>query len=842
MADCLGDALKKFPEADREAIKQLHDSMVSDQKQAFLNGLANPESVFREKSIQRLEDFKRSVVISQLKELENIKKNNIRNNRYDNPVFEQNKEGWESPKAAGVASLLDRTFQPMKGGAGGVFSRQMTYIERLATNFVLDLGGKDSPLLKIFKSGDLSKEAFLEHWDLANGGKGGVSSSEDALRIAKAMHNSDKAILGVLNSAGAYVHDLEGHMGTRTWDPELLKKFGNATTIAEAKANWVTAMIEAVNHDKSFNSGFANLDPKTTLGESFDRITSGKQDASVGSDSDQVIKIIDMPRNIAKQAERSRSYFFKSGEAAWDMLQKSSKLSPENQMMVSMRNAARSASLMEAFGTNPEASFQRDIRNLSTKDQDALYRLWHNVDGTTSLGGQDPYAQKVALTKMVAGGARLQNVIATKISEFANRANVDQLTTGKNYWQANYDSAISLFKNIPSEQKNNVAKLVDTGLGHAMSDLHLGTDGNANEMPRINKFYSKTMDMTGVGQFTEAGRTATKSVLSAALGMDSHLNFSELHPQAAKLLNQFNIGPVEWDVARFAAKDFDGDKMVGAGAIRDLDNKAVKAIMEKGGMKTSGLNAVEKYKNEVAMRVATYFDTAARIGINEPGAKEKAQFINRGFTKDTKEGMFFSLLSQFKTYPLTMASQMWDFTGKLGPDQGSATSYAKNLAPFIATSIAYGAIGVALRSILSNEKPENPFHLHPLLEAAAKGGGLGMTADLIRDNYTKKPGSGGRSFLAGMAGPVLGQLDDVAAMGSDIKNAITGETPSRKPWKDVGMDAFNMVNSNIPRVPIVSQVIKQNVTDQMKEAMSPGYIQRSKNRARARGQEPIIGQ
>lgn len=840
MANCLSDALKKFPDADKEAIKQLHDSMRADQRQAFVDGLTNPENAFREKSLKRLEDFKRSVVISQLKELENIKKYSTLNTRVENPVFEKNKEGWEEPRAAGLASVLNRTFQETKGGGVGVFRRQQAYIETLINNFVNKLGS-DS-MIKVFKSGTLGRESFLEHWDLAHGGSGGVSGSEDALHIAKAMREADKSILGVVNGAGAYVHDLEGHMGVHTYDPELLKKFGGASSISEAKSKWVAMMSDKLNHDKSFNSGFVRLDPVKTLEESFDKITSGKQNVSIGSDADQVTKIIDMPRNVARQAERSRSFFFKDGESAWDVIQQCSKMSPENQMVASMRNAARSASLMEVFGTNPEATFQRMIKDLPSKDQAGLYRMWHNLDGTTAMGGQDPLAKSVQAVKTIAAGARLDGVTATKLGEFANRANVDQLTTGKSYFQANIDAVTSFIQNLSKEHRRSVAELTGIGANSILGDLHLGTDAKEYQQGALDKFYSKVMRLTGMNALTDAGRSGTAQVLAAGLGMDSHLNFSELHPQSAKLLNQYGIGPVEWDVARASVGELDGTKMIGYGPIRELDNAAVKAIMEKGGLKTGGAKTVEKYKNEVSMRLASYYGEMSAIGVNEPGLKERATFINRGFSKDTKEGMALSLLSQFKTYPLTMASQMWDFSGKLGPNQGGIGAYAKNLAPFIATSIAYGAVGVAARSIMHNEKPENPFDLHPVLEALAKGGGLGMTADLIRDNYSKKPGSGGRSFLAGMAGPVLGQLDDVASMGSDIKNAITGETNSRKPWRDVGMDAFNMVNSNIPRAPIASQILKENVTDQMKEALSPGYINRSRNRSLAHGKGPIIGQ
>lgn len=822
MADCIEKVLKAFPEADRKDIEALHKAMNESRRQAFMEGLSNPESQYAAKAKQILENYRENVTIQKIKTLENLKKRAQVTAFISDEAFKD--------KAEGLRSLIGGTFKKVEGGRMSVDFRQKGIRNSLLASLANDL--ESSPgLLDIFRNGDLDREIMIEVEQHALGPKGkpGISGSSEAREIGAAIHKLNQMELRTLNDSGAYIKELDGYIMRQSHDAESIKKAGYE--------KWRDAILPLLDHEKTFNRDFFKEDAAKFLQAVYEDVIDPKPKILQGEDADQVLKIIGTPSNMAKRLEQGRKLFFKDASSFYEYNKEFGKKTLAEQVVASTQATARSAGLMQVLGTNPKATFERLMAGLDKPAQKRLMNYMSEVDGTTSIPGHSPVAKYGAAIRMINDMSRLGGAVLSSTADIMTRAGTMRVQ-GENLLSAHLGAFQTMMENIPASQRAQVARLTTVGaesrLGALFETLY-AQDGKAG---MLAKAHQKFFDLSGIRYWSDINKAGSAQQAAAWLGEHAGHNFASLPEPLGRSLNAYGIGPVEWDILRGTTEAVDGIPMLGYGAVKELPVQQVKQLMERGGMTNVTMRSAERFQRDLSLKMATYFQDQVAIGMNEAGAREKAEVLRRGTMADTVDGQVMRFFAQFKSYPVTMISKFWDNYNQNVLRELNTTGKMGAVAPLLVSSMLLGYLANSTRNILKNKSPEDPFSKGAWMNAAMRGGLGGIYGDFLLGEFDSRHG---RSALSAVAGPTFGQFDDVMDMWNTMKGDENSNGKSKS--EKLAASGFRFLMNNAPggNLFYLRGGLDYLFLNEIQETLNPGYMRRMKSRMKEDGQSYILG-
>lgn len=818
MATCIENVIEAFPEADRKDISALYDAMSRERKDAFLNAGGNPNKEFRARVEKMLGDYRRAVMITEIKTLQNIAKSRDLTDFVANPMFKD--------KAEGLRAKMAGTFKAVKNGRLSVDYDMHANTGILSELFISEIE-KTPGLGDIFKSKSLDKEIMMEVHELAReGGTPGISGSAEAQAIAQAVKKLNDARLVMLNDAGAFVNKLDGYIVTRTYDPESLKKVG--------KEEFTKDMMEWADFDRSFKKDFHTLNAEETIGSIYDDVVDGKMAIPGASDSDQLVKIVGTPANMAKRMERGRTIHFRDAASEFEFMQKYGLRNLSEEIHSSVIKTARASALMKTFGTNPEATFEKFLKGLSEPEKKRLKNYYAEVSGATSIPGHSPMAKWLGGARKIVDMGSLGFSVLSSFPDLATRAGVLR-AGGENFLSAQLKSLTSFAANLPKSQRSDVMRLTAIGADSIMGDVIDRFSSSDGAPGMFNKLHQKYFKMIGLKWWTDANMAGTAQILSAGLGMRASNSFSSLDSSFAKIMNKYGIGPVEWDIMRQAVER-DGDvAMVGFNGVLSLPDAQVAKIMEAGGLDTKGRDRAGKFKREVAHKLATYFRDRSDISMNVAGARERAEVLRRGTIEDTPEGQAMRLFAQFKSYSVTMVTKFADmYRHEVVGESEGVMAKAGAIAPLLVSMTALGYLGMSARDLAKGRTPKDPFNRDVMLESMARGGMGGIYGDYLLGEFDSRHG---RSALSALAGPVLGKFDDTMDLYNQLRDAGLHADPKKVKSSAMLRYLTNIFPGNMP---VVRQGLDYLFLNSMAESLNPGYNKRMQARMEQVGQEQLF--
>lgn len=187
-------------------------------------------------------------------------------------------------------------------------------------------------------------------------------------------------------------------------------------------------------------------------------------------------------------------------------------------------------------------------------------------------------------------------------------------------------------------------------------------------------------------------------------------------------------------------------------------------ILNERNLKNTPANR-QRVRDELDTSLRTYFADRVDYAVPTPGAHER-RISHMGTRPGTPLGEAVRMVMMFKAFPITVLTKI------MGREIGGSGSpnimhWALNnhkgkfhTAQLIAMTIAAGYLSGAIRDALKGRKPkplttEDGVNSKALLDAAARGGGLGIMGDYLFHEYDR----GYRSALTSLAGPVVSQVD-----------------------------------------------------------------------------------
>lgn len=719
---------------------------------------------------------------------------------------------FESP-ALGIEAINVGVNNPTRGARLSVDARGKGLEGEWHGGIIHDLRGGGH--LEILNKGVLDRETARELFELdKDGGKPGVSGSKEARTIAAAIHKYQEAARLRLNRAGAFIAKQAGYIVRQSHDMFKIRKAGYQA--------WRDHILPRLDERT-----FADVeDREDFLRGVFNALSSGVH-LKAGADG---IEVIAGSGNLAKKVSQERVLHFKDADSWFDYNERFGIGSLSEAVFGGLRRAAQNVALLEVWGPNPRAAFEADLKRLEAKhrgDPEALEALrderlvnqFDEIDGFVNIPGNPTLARigaslRAAEVFSKLGGALLSsfNDISTKTA--ALRRNGINLLEG-------YGNALgSILEGRTTGERRQIADLIGTGIegmhGATLSRFS-ADDGLPGAVSKLQRGFFK---LNGLSWWTDAHKTGVGLILARNLDQQRGLKWGDLNEDLRRILGTYDFDERAWDLIRTVeGKAADGQTYLTPDSLRQLDEGTIRAFL--GKPKATAL-AVERARDDLVLKLQSYYIDQADFAVITPGARERA-ILNQGKRRGTPVGEALRFLGQFKAFPTAV------ITKGLGPElygrgarnlreallQGKGDYLG--LAHLIVSSTVLGYLAGAAKDVAKGRMPRDPRDPKTWAAALVQGGGLGIYGDFLFGE-TNRYGGGAISTVAG---PVLGSAEDLVDLYQRARDG-----------KDFGAQLFRFGINNAPGANLFYTRVALDylILYDIQERINPGFLKRMEQR------------
>lgn len=676
----------------------------------------------------------------------------------------------------------------------------------------------EAGVMKILKRGDAAFERDVRKEIFAlDNGQPHATKNTQAQAAAKAISKFNDTTRNAMNDAGAWIGRLDDYIAFQSHDQGKLRKAG-----FEAWQEFVVPRLS--------QRTFAEL-PDTTpeaLTEYLRQIYNNLKNGVHETSQPGTIAGFTGPGNLAKRVSHERKLVFKDAEARSDYDETFGRGNLMDNIVRSGNSAARNVALMQRWGTNPQAMFdklnseylaaanRRDDEKAVKALQGAFnQRMMAVVDGTAQVPQDVTLANITSWAQAFQTVTKLGGVVLSSIPDIAvNAATLRH--NGVGLFASYANSITSLIPNAGRRQVAYDASVaIDGALQSLASTIH-GTD--------ITGRASKLVDFFHKVNFLEWWTTSMKNgvgtMLTHNLARNAAADFGALSPRLQRTLGQYGIGEVEWGKVRgLAQKAADGREHILPSMIEDAATR-------------------QKFQTYVADQIS--------IAMTEPDAYSRT-ITTWGTQAGTIGGTMARLMMQFKSYPITfmtrtLAREWRDVkTGDVG-----------GMASLIASVSLLGFVSSELKDMAKGREPRSARMLRgeagyedyagAVFAALKQGGGLGFYGDFLFG----QPNRFGGPVSDLVLGPSFGTADDAGKLLQGLIQATAVRNPRDNPERDLPMQAIKFFRDNAGALGIVPGMapaallntfygrlaLDTLVIHRLQEAVNPGYQTRYEDRIR----------
>lgn len=217
---------------------------------------------------------------------------------------------------------------------------------------------------------------------------------------------------------------------------------------------------------------------------------------------------------------------------------------------------------------------------------------------------------------------------------------------------------------------------------------------------------------------------------------------------------------------------------------------------------------------------------ADRIGFAalQPDAKTRAMML-QGTQPGTWEGTGMRLISQFKSFSFSftqkvLGREVYGYGANSMIKGFQSGQSIMGIARLIVAATAFGYMSMAMKDLAKGREPraiiddEQNLRVKTLIAAMVQGGGMGIYGDFL---FAEAKNRSGGTFLATLAGPSLGRIDELSALWARIRNG-----------DDVSASAFRTALGYVPGSNLfwLRPILDYSVLYQIQESLSPGSVRR----------------
>jgi hypothetical protein len=759
----------------------------------------------------------------------------------------------------GLRAFMNGSSKVVESGRNSVYYQGVAikdkYVGRLKD------GLEKNGLMEYFKSGDLDQHVFKELWELnrpEGEGKPGISGSPKAAKMAEIINGINLEMIERENRAGAYVRPLEGYIIRQTHDPDAIRRagglgYGPDSSAASFRA-WSEFILPLLDHDKTF-AGVE--DPVAFLKGAHEGILSGLHNKPTEGNVD-VNSAFNSTGAMAKKVSQPRVLHFQDADAAFKYNQTFGIKDFKEAVLQQISLRSRAISLMENFGPNPERTFDRLIVSLkndakgSSDDVRQMTSLndWRVKASMNELLGKNDIPGNPSVARMFAGVRAIQNMAklgGATITSIADKAFLHSELTyqGISHLDAMTKSITAVAEGRPSAERQSMLNLMGAAMDGFIGNVVTRFSAHDNRAGMLFKLQQKFFSLNGMNWWNDVHKGAAAEIMSAHLAEHADARWEapkgatiiesggRAHYQTetgsipvvpAELKNVLSLYGIEgdmWDVIREAAQEVEGRKYITPDALLQIPDGRMFDLMEARKI-ASTANNLSRMRDEVDTRLRTYFADRVDIAVPTPGNEERV-LAHWNSQAGTPLGEAVRLMMQFKAMPITVLKKV---VGREIYGHGSDTmmKWLQNdrtgnfrMAQLIAMATAGGYVAGAIKDALKGRTPKDPTSPKTFQDALLRGGGLGIYGDFLFNEYDRSY----RSALGTLAGPVVGQLDQVASIYTKLKQG-----------ENVSSESGKLLLGNTPFINLfyIRPVLDYLVLWNLQEMTDPGSLHRSERR------------
>lgn len=645
-------------------------------------------------------------------------------------------------------------------------------------------------------------------------GHGRDTGNKAAQQAAEIIAKTQEAARQTLNMRGAFIKKLPGWIARQTHD---------AVAIASAgKERWKAAILQRL--DEQTFDGVKDRD--AFLDHAYKGIVTGIHGSGTPG---EWLGGFSGYSNRAKKVSSERVLHFKSADDWHAYNEQFGGKTVLEAVADGVRSAARSAALLDVWGTNPEAAFKADVDQLKrrkTISDEQIKKLsdWRleaefkAVNGTANSQGLPSRARFHANVRAWITMSKLGGVVLSALPDVGIQASALR-HNGVSYFDGLANGFASIMRGKGAGEQREIADLISAGIQ--------GTVGNVFERFGVNEAAGGKMTramrtffkLNLLEWWTDSMKTGVGLMLSKNLAGFQGKGFSALPPLLQTNLRRYRLGEAEWNLLRTVdTKLAKGEKYLTADAVDAISDADITAWakVEKAG-------SITRARDDLKTRLNTYYANEIRVAMTEPGARERV-IATFGTSAGTPVGEAIRYLMQFKTFGITYATRhiAREF---LRSGQLDKTG----LAALIVGTTSLGYVAMTAKEYV---KGKNPRTVSDMGDAASvvsaamvQGGGLGIYGDFLFGEYNRFGGG----LVGTLGGPAAGTVEDLAKLYSNTKDWMKGD---RK--KAPAADAFNLAKDNTPFLNLfyARMALDHLILFKVQEAMNPGYLKRMEQRTK----------
>jgi hypothetical protein len=714
----------------------------------------------------------------------------------------------------GLEALVTGVAGPAKGSGQSISSYTLAISQKAFS--LLNHGLNTTKLLKIAKSGELDRDIFKISFARRNGLPVPKDVDPRAIELADVYFKVANNLQEQMELAGSQRGRLEGYMGKRTYDGLKVRDMG--------EEEFINKMMDKLDLQKTFGPQFDD-EPfiRAALKEDFENIVLERIDRSkVRAEGSESIAVFNQGSKD-KRRSKSRSFQFKDADAEFEIHQMFGKETVMQDVVDMIGRDSRAAAAMHRLGPdfdrNWEAIKSNVFQNVGPEENKRLQSKIRFLDGVfqvttngfqtgTSTLAKTTVAAK-SLTRMgILGGVVPISAPTDLMTHALNLKNIEGRSLMGSLFQSvmDYTGALRFQGNAREEFFKEMGTYVNNGLGEYHSRFN-PDDIVIGKLSQLQDIFFRVS-----GQTYQSGHWQFANEYMFGKVLAKNVGEGKISPQVEANLARYGIGPEERKLLSGAVKD----GRIFMDYVDDLDLPA-------------------KAKNDLKLKVGSFLKENSQR-ISHPAPNERARYmLDLGLDKDTPMGAIFNLMTELKSFPISMLNVTSnlvrnnpDAAGKSFAEVLKTPAGIKTMAQIIVSLTMAGGLGMMARDMSNNRTPqlEDPkFWVKSMLG----GGALGLYGDFLLQDYS----NAFRSVGQDLAGPVIGgPIQDILSTTANL--LYNQELKSSK----VVEDFWKRIPGN--NLFYTKALLDYYILESMQEAVEPGFKNKKRRNERRRGVEPLF--
>lgn len=728
----------------------------------------------------------------------------------------------ERAGAAGVSPA--QALKAMMGGISKPFAGSRLSVD--SSGKALDLRWRGSLVLKLQKSGILSAARTGRHdLDIARelyqlttpNGKVGISGNKTAKDLAGILHSHMRAAVDAQNRAGSAIGSLDGYITRQSHDMSKIRRAGYKT--------WADKMKQLLDVERTFKGA----DPDEFLQGTYDALASGVHLKSEGVGGDKLFAFKG-PANLAKKLSSERVLHFKDADAFMAYRKEFGRGGTIlEDVAQTLEHSAKSTALMERFGTNPRAMFDRLRSDLAQKNRDKpkvvdklkaefLDHLFSDISGENRIPGNVTLAQIGSFTRSWNSITKLGGAVLSSVTDLANRA-AETRYQGRGLFSGLVDGVVSVGRGRGRGFEKEVADLNLAGIEGMLGRMTSNISAEDSPPGMMTKLLNTFFRLNGLSWWTDVQKAGAQLMMARHLGNLKDKAWEALDEDTTRVLSMYDVTKPVWEMIRKEIRPAENGRhyltvdLARKIADEKIDAHIASKIDNLNGPQKSRLR--EEFREKLETNLQAYFSDRADYAVPTPGANERAH-MQRGTRPGTGLGEAARLFWQFKAFPVTIISKIYgrELNGGRGTSMGAK---AYNVGSYFLLATSLGVLQQSLKDISKGKTPRDPNDPKTWLAGMAGGGGAGILGDFLFGQVNRF----GNRPLETLAGPT----------GSTFSTLVNLWMLAR----DGDAEAGNFLKLAIDNTPFLNLFYVRPVVDYLvlygiSENLNPGFLRKMEKR------------